>query len=609
MSPATFRGRALAAGMTLLLLCGQALAALDTACRFEVRQTGLDSNGGGFVMTAWIAAPSAPTVTPSGSGGTVAAGTYYVVVVYTDAVGDTVISGQTSVVTSGATASFTTTSPSASTGAKTWSHYVGTVSGGPYFPQGTGLTIGSNRVVTTTPPTTGTQPAGVDYSVQDSPQINVADGVANGTTTFTSATAAFTGSHVGNVIRVGATAWRRIVGVTNATTVVLDATVATNSSLPVVVGGAFLTPGNVGAALPAAGSSAAILYSATLYTMSASTNVAGGSIAINTGTFTLYGYNTTRTPWNRDALRPTIKPSANSTTMIHLGSTDNAVNNIALTNPDSKTTCTAFDMENSIMSNCKVNAYSAFQNDGQFCNYVFLDISCTTSVNNGSYSHMTYCDIHDGAGVLLGISGYIGFCNVYNVSATLYGIKAGSSSGFITNCNVYHQTNDSGAEVSGLHAGAGGIVVANCVVEDVNPATQTGYAFRGSGNANQAFGVQFTNCFSFNIKSATADPTNTTPTNLYGCTALTASPFTTPGSGNFALNNTTGGGALVRAASLPTTFPAGLTANAQDAGATQHAATASGMIVNPGKTGGLRSIPIRPVAPTPTKYQPRRKAA
>ncbi len=596
------RSNALPVLTVFLVLCGQAVAALDVATVFECRQTGLDTNAGGFTLGAAIAAPAAPTVTPSGSGGTVLAGTYYVVVTYTDAVGNTVISGETAVTVSGATASFTVESPPAVTGAITWSNYCGVVTGGPYFPQGTGLTIGSNRIVTTTPPVTGTQPNGVDYSQQDSPQINVADGVANGTTLFTSATAGFTGAHVGNLIRVGTSTWRRIVGIVSATNITLDATVATNTSLPVVVGGAFLTPGMFGAALPQTGSQGALKYSATIYTMSASTNVAGGSLAIPTTDFQLFGYNTTRTPWNRDTLRPTIKPTANSTTMVTLSGGNHGINNIAFTNPDNKTSCTAFNMESSKVINCKISGYATFQADGAFCIYAFNDISCTSTVNTGSYTHMIFCDVHDGAGVSLGISASISFANVYNITATIYAIRAQNNGGSVFNCNVYHQTNDSAAEVSGIHLGAGQCIAVNCIVEDVNPSTNTGYAFKGSGNAIQAAAVQFTNCFYFNIKTAPADPANTVPLNLYGCTLLSSSPFTAPGSGNFALNNTTNAGKTVRAAALPTTFPAGTTANYLDAGAVQHIdPTAGGFIPGPmmSPRGPTKLLPVA---------EPRRKA-
>lgn len=68
------------------------------------------------------------------------------------------------------------------------------------------------------------------------------DGVANGTTTFTSATAAFTSADVGKgiCINTGASAKRyRIAAFTNATTITLDRTSSSASSLTWAIGGAW----------------------------------------------------------------------------------------------------------------------------------------------------------------------------------------------------------------------------------------------------------------------------------------------------------------------------------------------------------------------------------
>lgn len=52
---------------------------------------------------------------------------------------------------------------------------------------------------------------------------------------------------------------------------------------------------------------------------------------------------------------------------------------------------------------------------------------------------------------------------------------------------------------------------------------------------------------------------------------LTANPFTNAGSGNYALNSTTGGGALLKGAGFPGTFQGGLSAGGLDVGAVQTA--------------------------------------
>src|SRR3954469_9556272 len=70
--------------------------------------------------------------------------------------------------------------------------------------------------------------SGTDWSKQDAAQYSVTDGVAAGSTTLTSVTAAFGTDVVGNLIYVsGGTGsitagWYQIISRTNATTIVVD---------------------------------------------------------------------------------------------------------------------------------------------------------------------------------------------------------------------------------------------------------------------------------------------------------------------------------------------------------------------------------------------------
>ncbi len=585
---AQLRRKALPVAVFLALssVACQALAALDVACVFEVRQTGADTNGGGFTYASFMSPPAAPSVSNAGTGGTVAANTYYCVITYTDAWGNTVISGQTSTTTSGTTSTITVTSPAAVTGAKTWNCYFGTTTGGPYFPQGTALTIGSNRVVTSTPPTSGTQPNGVDYSVQDSPQINVADGVANGTTTFTSATAAFTGAHVGNLIRVGTSTWRRIVGVTNGTTVVLDSTVGTNTGLPVVVGGAFATYGMVGAAAAKDNSICFIKYSATFYTVSASTNVSGGGTS-GFAPLVFVGYDTNRNIFNRDANRPKLKPSANTMAFF----TDNGIgstqvySNLAISNPDTKTSCKFIDSSGvTTVTNCQVIGLNEFRHTAagaiaiRFCN-----VSVTTTITTGANALIMYTDWHDGGGITPGANSTLSHCNIYNTAISggqIIGINGADC--VLDNLSIYNVTSSTACSAIGIFANC---LIQNCVVENINPSSGSGYVFDCSGSLPQYASID--NCYYYNIKTSLFNPTNVTPAMIYNATLLTASPFTAPGSGNFAPNTTAGGGVVIQSAGLPVTFPAGTTNNYLDAGAVQHQpANTSGTGKKAGPGGG-----------------------
>ena len=77
---------------------------------------------------------------------------------------------------------------------------------------------------------------------------------------------------------------------------------------------------------------------------------------------------------------------------------------------------------------------------------------------------------------------------------------------------------------------------------------------------------------------------------LYNKIVLTADPCTAAGSGDFSLNNTAGGGALLRGLAFPVTFANGLTANSLDVGPAQHA---------PAAAGGFVPGPMFQMAPPP----------
>ena len=538
--------------------------ALSSSTAWDCRTTGSDAtNGGGFRYGALIAAPAAPAVAGSGSGGTVAAGTYYIVTTYTDALGETVISPQTAVTVSGATASFTTTSPAASTGAISWSHYCGTTSGGPYFPQGTGLTIGSNRVVTTTPPTTGTQPRGVDYSQQDAPQINVADGVSNGTTMVTSATAGFTGAHVGNVMKF-AGAYYDIVSVTNSTTVVVDRTIAALSGQALSVGGSFASPGQI---MSQAQAGNVGYVKAGTYTLGGGTvNTAGQRINSSIGSFRLSGYQATHDDLGT---RPVFQAGAGSITLVQFGGTGMLVENIE------------------------------FQAGGQ-ASIIGLTLaqtgatarSCKSSTNNGAFliaadAAMCYeCEASSPTGVGFSNSGGNGCryvrctshgCSSFGFSGTgrgnvfeeciSYGNGATGFNGLgsetlFERCVSHGNT---GANVHGWDVSTNTNVTLDRCIAVNNGTSGTCYGFAATASNPAALGPVLTNCAGFGNLTASTNGVYARNLNFQ---ALSASPFVAA-STNFGLNSTAGAGALVRG--MQTAFP-GLAATITylDAGAAQH---------------------------------------
>jgi hypothetical protein len=291
------------------------------------------------------------------TGGTVAAATYFVVLTYTDGLGDTVISGETSVTTSGATASVSR-SPvqAASTGALTWNAYCGTTTGGPYFPQGTGLTIGSNRVVTTTPPTTGTQPRGVDRSlattrfmVLDNSTITATTAAANSNViTFTGYNP--TGADVGNIFRTTAGTninvnVYEITAVTSTTWTVTGAvnlTTAGGAGSAIVggMGGCFASPGQA-CGVVAVSSGNLIFLKAGTYTIANGTNNTAGN-KFTTNGFQICGYSTNRYPGNTDT-KPVLDAGAASMIMASLGGNGpgGIPENLSFTNSAARASVTA----------------------------------------------------------------------------------------------------------------------------------------------------------------------------------------------------------------------------------------------------------------------------
>lgn len=246
--------------------------ALSATVTFEVRPTGNDANGGGFMGAGTLARPAAPSVSTATTGGTVAANTYRVVVVYVG-MGDreSPASPETSITTTGATSTITTTSPPASPGAVAYRVYMGTVSGGPYWANpGTNVAIGTDSVRTTTPTGSGTQPPGTDYSQQNDPQAIYTDLVLVTAQTASSVARPFTPADVRNVINItGGTGftpgWYEIIAVSTLAVATFDRVAGTISS----TGGT----GNLGGAL------ATLTQAATLATN------AGHNVFVKAGTY------------------------------------------------------------------------------------------------------------------------------------------------------------------------------------------------------------------------------------------------------------------------------------------------------------------------------------
>lgn len=108
----------------------------------------LNSVGEFFYATV----PSTPVVTPSGTGGTVAAGNYYTKITYVNATGETVPSVNSLVATTtGSTSKLTVTAPGAAGNATGYNVYMSTTIGGTYWKQNSTAVAPATAYVQTTP--------------------------------------------------------------------------------------------------------------------------------------------------------------------------------------------------------------------------------------------------------------------------------------------------------------------------------------------------------------------------------------------------------------------------------------------------------------------------
>lgn len=419
---------------------------------------------------------------------------------------------------------------------------------------------------------------GTDWSQQTSPQYSVADGVTNGSTVITSATAAFGTDVVGNIIYVqggtGAVSsgWYQIIARTNATTITVDRltglTSGTGTTLK--IGGAFASPGTAGGVATVSGMTTFIKYSSTPFTVSSTTNnVSGGCISGTDGTAYI-GYDTTRSAYNLDANRPTLKLSsgtgsattiltnlnglyysqsliidANSVAGSRCAQTSGnffyvkAMNGVTAGLSQNASTGRAILCEVTACSANPINIISMF-----WC--VAHDNTLSSPTNTGAFS------LQEG-GAVYGCLSYNNNCDGFS------GFTGGGTVG--ANCVAY------GNGGAGFNAQNGAAVLTNCIAEN-----NTTYGYRVNAGA-----ITMIDCASFNntigrFQNAGSGKQWTDLNPITG----SGSFFTNAAGSDFTLNNTAGAGALCRAAGFPSSFPVPAMSNFLDVGSLQHQDTGGG---------------------------------
>lgn len=414
------------------------------------------------------------------------------------------------------------------------------------------------------------QVGGSDMSQQDAKNtvgnnISTTDAVANGTTTLTSATASFTSAAIGNIIYlqggtgVLAATRRRVVSVTNATTIVVDATVAAGTGITMNIGGACATPG--GAAVNFANDNTVWIKAGTYTQTSAASNVAAGRF---NRTGYMIGYGATR---GDNGGPPLLQADGVITNfiMVNLGGAG-YVKNIKC-DGNNRANSQAFGLATtSKAGDCiAVNCTSiAFNNTGVCVNCIASGCSTTTPfIGAGIYygcvaKDNTVSGFRDGT--------FINCIADSNSGASSDGFLVNITGQIVINCVAYNNGRH------GFNCSLDAQTIVNCIAED-NGASGTGTGFVGTGNPS---GLIWANNAAFS--NATADFNLGTGKNSENNSSITGSNsfFVDAPNGDFSLTNASGGGALARATGYPATYNEGATPNFLDIGVSQHADPASG---------------------------------
>jgi hypothetical protein len=555
----------------------------------------------------------------------VAAGTYYVVITVVDGNGESQQSAQSSVTTTGSTSTITVVQPSQPGATTTWSVYVGTTSGGPYYLQSAGnaFTAGVNVVITNTPPTSGTQAPGTDWSQQSAAQVVINNstitcttpGANSNTLTFTAGYTP-TAADVGNVVNVTGgtnvnTGRYEITGWTSTTWTLNGAgnlTTGTGGGSAILgnMGGALASPAVAAAALSTmGGNNVFVKYSATAYSCSGSQNVANGSVNV-TNPSSWSGYDTTRDFYNTDANRPLLNATA-STTLFTMGGRG-GVRNFSFTNTSSYTQTTALLASAPChVGRCKatgcpgLNASFRASTDGVILsdceatgltsgNAVFnlaAGVIAQGCVSHGNTGLSAIFDCNSGSGVLERC--------LSNGDSASGAIFSSLNNFLLRGCVSYKSVVTSSGQ--GAFQIQPGSTTGNVTLEDCVAYGNTGSNGMGFRAPNYYPDNRLLNCAGGGNTGANFNAANWHASGVVGFQTLTADPFTNGAAGDFSLNNAAGGGALLKAAGYAPSWPSLSTASHPDVGLAQAAASGGGggaILCREFSGGGSRDVSIQP---------------
>jgi hypothetical protein len=436
---------------------------------------------------------------------------------------------------------------------------------------------------------------GTDFSQQNSKNtsgnnISTTDAVAAGSTTITSATAAFNSTITGNIIYLQggsgslSAGWYRATYV-SATSITVDRSVASGTGITMNIGGALQT-------IPQANTNMANGHQTWVKAESTISISSGLTINFTSSTMSfIAGYTTTRGDYGQ----VTIEATASSITMVTISNNNNlntfTFRNFVLNcNSESGTIGLATASFGNTIENIQVENYNAASSAA-------FDIS-----GGGSQGVvLRKCVAYNGAG-----TNPIGF----KVTANLLGT-------ILVDCACLSQTGGNGFDING------GMFL-RCIAANISGASSYGFLIQGNSQgptmmdgclaytcggdgfrfASSAFGdygFSAQNCTAYGNGGYGFDNTLTALTagqiyidycatggNASGasnglvlgshCVTLTADPTTAGASNNFAPNSTSGGGAAIQAAGFPGALQLGGTGYL-DIGPLQHQSVAASTVV------------------------------
>lgn len=373
-----------------------------------------------------------------------------------------------------------------------------------------------------------------------------------------------------NVASGGTVGLFEVTAITGSTATCNASLGVNGNTLTAKLGGPAATPGYVAGKVVA---SNPVWVQTGTYTFSTGTaNVSGGVLNITIGGTNAIpsrweGYQTTR---GDKGTRPTLLIPASSVTSVHIANISGPFlifDNFILDGASKATIRGVYCNVNLGIKVIRVKVQNTtdygfvFNGAGQG---ILLEATNVSSSGQGIYvAAATFCCVacishgNSVSGFQIA-SGNFEWCISYgNTGATSDGFGS-AGNGYCVNCSSYNNGR------AGFYCASGDVInLVNCIA--VNNHT---YGFQGADNTISFY---LRSCASYNNSSGRSVNVVEDDSPI----VLGGDPFTSAGTGDFSLNNTTGAGAACRAAGLPGTYPAGLTTGYVDVGGAQHQSVAA----------------------------------